>query len=281
MAAPRFPPRPGVRAAQVRAGGGSPDGTFGQGSLRWEAAPGKLASLATEGRGTMSQQREQVRTESQPVGAFSLTALRDTPRYTYLVAAVAALGGMLFGYDIGVISGAENLPSVVPARHRRPASLLISAVTGGLIGGQAGRQVQPPPHTDRDWPCCTGRAPSLTALSFSLVSFSGVPDHHRHRRRRLLAGRPGLHRVDVSRPSIRGGLVVAAAARDLRRDPDLLCAGLRVRLGGLGLAPVVGFAVVPAARAHRRHAGSCPTPPVARHARPLGRGQRGLCSVNP
>ena len=33
----------------------------------------------------------------QPISAFSLTALRGTPRYTYLVAAVAALGGMLFG----------------------------------------------------------------------------------------------------------------------------------------------------------------------------------------
>jgi hypothetical protein len=36
-------------------------------------------------------------------------ALRETPRYTYIITAVAALGGILFGYDIGVISGAEKL----------------------------------------------------------------------------------------------------------------------------------------------------------------------------
>jgi MFS family permease len=89
----------------------------------------------------MSQQREQVRADSQPVGAFSLTALRDTPRYTYLVAAVAALGGMLFGYDIGVISGAENLLKASfrlssGTQELAVAAVLIGAVIGGLIGGR-------------------------------------------------------------------------------------------------------------------------------------------------
>jgi MFS family permease len=96
----------------------------------------------------MSQQREQVTADSQPVGAFSLTALRDTPRYTHLVGAVAALGGMVFGYDIGVISGAENL---LKARSRLSsgteelavAAVLIGAVIGGLIGGRLAGRGQP------------------------------------------------------------------------------------------------------------------------------------------
>lgn len=42
----------------------------------------------------------------QPEGGFRESfrwdVIRSTPRYAYLVAGVAALGGMLFGYDIGV-----------------------------------------------------------------------------------------------------------------------------------------------------------------------------------
>jgi hypothetical protein len=40
--------------------------------------------------------------------SFRWDVIRSTRRYAYLVAGVAAIGGMLFGYDIGVISGAEN-----------------------------------------------------------------------------------------------------------------------------------------------------------------------------
>src|ERR1700761_1426338 len=70
----------------------------------------------------------------------SVAAVRDTPPYTYLVAAIAAIGGMLFGYDIGVISGAENL--LTSAFHLSSgseevavAAVLIGAVVGGVFGG--------------------------------------------------------------------------------------------------------------------------------------------------
>jgi MFS transporter, SP family, galactose:H+ symporter len=70
-----------------------------------------------------------------------LAVFRSAPRYTYLVAAVAALGGLLFGYDIGVISGAELL--LKQAFHLSAgteelavAAVLIGSVIGGLFGGK-------------------------------------------------------------------------------------------------------------------------------------------------
>jgi MFS transporter, SP family, major inositol transporter len=60
--------------------------------------------------------------------------------YITLIAAVAALGGLLFGFDTGVISGAMLF--IVPEFHLGPAEqgLVVSAVTfgalfGALIGG--------------------------------------------------------------------------------------------------------------------------------------------------
>lgn len=67
-------------------------------------------------------------------------AQRRKSRFVYAVAAISALGGMLFGYDIGVISGAllfikkdfalsPFLQGVVVS------ALLVGAATGALIGG--------------------------------------------------------------------------------------------------------------------------------------------------
>ena len=74
-------------------------------------------------------------------GHGTLAAFRAVPRYTYLVASVAALGGLLFGYDIGVISGAElDLKQAfhlsAGAEELAVAAVLIGSVIGGLFAGK-------------------------------------------------------------------------------------------------------------------------------------------------
>jgi SP family galactose:H+ symporter-like MFS transporter len=113
--------------------------------------------------------------DAEPSIRASLGAAKDTPRYTYLVAAMAAIGGMLFGYDIGVISGAENL--LTAAFHLSSgteefavAAVLIGAIIGAVIGG---------PMADRfsrryallAMAILYAVGAILTAISFSLVSF--------------------------------------------------------------------------------------------------------------
>src|ERR1700690_3602135 len=73
--------------------------------------------------------------------SFKWDVIRSTPRYAYLVAAVAAVGGMLFGYDIGVISGAEKLITKQWGLSSGAEELAVSAVLiGSIIGGMfAGR----------------------------------------------------------------------------------------------------------------------------------------------
>jgi MFS family permease len=65
----------------------------------------------------------------------------QTPRYTYLVASVAALGGMLFGYDIGVTSGAEQLLTKQfhlssTSEEIAVAAVLVGSIVGGMMGGR-------------------------------------------------------------------------------------------------------------------------------------------------
>jgi hypothetical protein len=81
----------------------------------------------------------------QPEGGFRESfrwdVIRSTPRYAYLVAGVAALGGMLFGYDIGVVSGAEKLLTAhfklsAGIEEIAVASVLFGSIIGGLFGGK-------------------------------------------------------------------------------------------------------------------------------------------------
>lgn len=73
--------------------------------------------------------------------SFRWDVIRSTPRYAYLVAVVAAIGGMLFGYDIGVISGAEKLLTKQwhlssGAEELAVSAVLIGSIIGGIFAGR-------------------------------------------------------------------------------------------------------------------------------------------------
>src|SRR5919112_2785609 len=70
----------------------------------------------------------------------STAAEGGTNRFIYVVAAVAAMGGLLFGYDTGIISGAllfiaDDFKLSDTAQQIVVASLLLGAVFGALFGG--------------------------------------------------------------------------------------------------------------------------------------------------
>ena len=105
----------------------------------------------------------------------SVAAVRETPRYTYLVAAIAAIGGMLFGYDIGVISGAENLLTSAfhlssGAEEVAVAAVLIGAVIGGVIGGPMANRFSRR-YTLLSMAILYAIGAILTAISWDLASF--------------------------------------------------------------------------------------------------------------
>src|SRR6201995_3633260 len=102
-------------------------------------------SARREGMGMQSEATSTESRSQDPGGGFRSSfrwdVIRTTPRYAYLVAGVAAIGGMLFGYDIGVISGAENL--LKTKWHLSPGSeelavsaVLIGAIIGGVFAGK-------------------------------------------------------------------------------------------------------------------------------------------------
>jgi MFS transporter, SP family, galactose:H+ symporter len=94
--------------------------------------------MQDHGDGTESPSRE---TDSGFRSSFRWDVIRSTPRYAYLVAGVAAIGGMLFGYDIGVISGAENLLKAkwhlsAGSEELAVSAVLIGAIIGGVFAGK-------------------------------------------------------------------------------------------------------------------------------------------------
>lgn len=74
------------------------------------------------------------------MSAGSAAAGGGSNRFVYVVAAVSALGGLLFGYDTGIISGAllfieDDFALSDTGQQLVVASLLLGAVFGAFVGG--------------------------------------------------------------------------------------------------------------------------------------------------
>jgi MFS transporter, SP family, galactose:H+ symporter len=181
---------------------------------------------------------------------FSLRAVRETPRFTYLIAAVAAIGGMLFGYDIGVISGAElllkssfHLSST--SEELAVAAVLIGAVVGGMIGGPMADRFSRR-YTLLTMAIIYGAGAILTSISWDLGSFLAF---------RILTGIAvgasalvvPAYIAELSPVSIRGGLVIL---QQLAISAGILIsyvADFAFDSAGWGWRPMFAAAVLPAA----------------------------------
>jgi MFS transporter, SP family, galactose:H+ symporter len=188
--------------------------------------------------------------DSGPSVRSSLAAVRDTPRYTYLVAAMAAIGGMLFGYDIGVISGAENLLKSTfgltsGTEELAVAAVLIGAAVGGVIGGPMANRFSRR-YTLLTMALLYAIGAILTAFSFDLVSFVAF---------RIVTGVAvgasslvvPMYIAEMSPVRIRGGLVVL---QQLAISGGILISYVldyAFDSAGWGWRPMFAAAVLPAA----------------------------------
>jgi len=197
--------------------------------------------VAGERRGETAQSEPSIRT--------SLRAVRHTPRYTYLVAAMAAIGGMLFGYDIGVISGAENLLTASfhlssGTEELAVAAVLIGAIIGGVLGGPMANRFSRR-YTLLSMAILYAVGAILTAISFDLTSFVAF---------RIITGVAvgasslvvPMYIAEMSPVSIRGGLVIL---QQLAISGGILISYLldyAFDSAGWGWRPMFAAAVLPA-----------------------------------
>jgi MFS transporter, SP family, galactose:H+ symporter len=188
--------------------------------------------------------------QREPGAGFSLAAVRATPRYTYLVAAVAAIGGMLFGYDIGVISGAENLLTSTfrlssASEELAVAAVLIGAVIGAVAGGQLADRFSRR-YTLLAMGILYGAGAIATSLSWDLGSFLAF---------RIITGIAvgasslvvPAYIAELSPASIRGSLVIL---QQLAISGGILISyvlDFAFDSAGWGWRPMFAAAVVPAA----------------------------------
>jgi MFS transporter, SP family, galactose:H+ symporter len=193
--------------------------------------------------------KDETPAEPETTVRSSLAAARETPRYTYLVAAVAAVGGMLFGYDIGVISGAENLLKASfrlssTTEELAVAAVLIGAVAGGVVGGPLANRFSRR-YTLLAMGILYGVGAILTSVSWDLGSFLAF---------RILTGVAvgasslvvPAYIAEVSPVGIRGGLVIL---QQLAISGGILLSyvlDFAFDSAGWGWRPMFAAAVVPA-----------------------------------
>jgi len=78
---------------------------------------------------------------NRAAGDYQAAASTSRTGYAILISAIAALGGLLFGYDTGVISGAEiyltrDFHLTAGTEELAVSAVLIGAIIGAIIGGR-------------------------------------------------------------------------------------------------------------------------------------------------
>jgi MFS transporter, SP family, galactose:H+ symporter len=176
---------------------------------------------------------------------------RRVPRAVliYLIAAVAAMGGLLFGYDTGVISGAElflkNEFHLTPGSEELAVSAVligavIGAAAGGWLGDRLGRRV-----TLLVMAVIFGAGAILTSVSagywwfvlFRIVVGVGIGAAS------LIAP---VYVAELAPPKIRGTLVLFFQLAVTVGIAAAYWVDLAFAAGGFGWRPMFGAAVIPA-----------------------------------
>ena len=124
-------------------------------------------------------------------------ARRTRTRFVYLAAAISALGGMLFGYDIGVISGAILFIKKDFSLSSSMEEIVVSSVLLGSLAGAAAGGMLADRLGRRKLLIVTAIVFGLGAIGAALAPEHGMadcrPSRCRRRHRRRFVCRAALH----------------------------------------------------------------------------------------
>ena len=164
----------------------------------------------------MSEERLSVEDEAvEDWGSVERFEPGQSNRAVTLLAAVAAMGGFLFGFDTAVINGAveaigDHFHAASGALGFAVASALLGCAVGALVAGRladrygrSGSCASPR--------CCSSSAPSGSGLAFGRLGPDPLAGRRRHRRRHRVGDRARLHRRDRAGADPRPARLAAAA----------------------------------------------------------------------